>query len=282
MQIKCTFRHTESTEALKKYASDKLEKVSKLLIKPTSAEVILSVEKFRHRVEMLVHAAGDDILKAVEESEDMYAAIDSAVDKLERQAKRIKGKIKGHQSQHRNAPSSLKGRTFDLKKLSFSPSEEEDLPDGRELGVAQAQTLAAPPMSVDEAIGELGASRQEFLVFTNRSTDSVNIFYRRHDGFFGLIQPDIVEGDGDRDGDVVPFRFEVYAMDEVGEPKKSRVIRSKDVSLKSMSLEESLATMRNSRNDFWVYTDAKNRHVNVVYRTSEGQFGLIETVEALH
>ena len=95
MQITTTFRHIDASEALKSYAEEKLSRVQKYIDEPISAQVFLTVEKIRHIAEITITAKGITI-KASEETNDMYAAIDAVLDKIERQLRRYKEKIKAH------------------------------------------------------------------------------------------------------------------------------------------------------------------------------------------
>ncbi|MFA6033947.1 MAG: ribosome-associated translation inhibitor RaiA [Myxococcota bacterium] len=92
LQINVTFRHMEASDALKQYASDKVEKVERYLHPPVDAHVVLSIEKFIHHAEVTVNAGGIH-LHGAEKSEDMYSSIDLAIDKVEKQAKKHKEKI---------------------------------------------------------------------------------------------------------------------------------------------------------------------------------------------
>jgi putative sigma-54 modulation protein len=92
MRISVTFRHTESTDALKEYANQKLSKVKKYLSEPIDLNVVLSVEKFRHNAEVTL-TADRNVINCREETEDMYSAIDKVAEKLERQVKKAKGRI---------------------------------------------------------------------------------------------------------------------------------------------------------------------------------------------
>jgi len=85
----------ESTEALKNHVEDKISKLDKYLIKPVEAHVILSVEKIRQQCEIVI-TANNLRTTAVETSENLYAAIDMAVQKVERQLKKHKEQLKEH------------------------------------------------------------------------------------------------------------------------------------------------------------------------------------------
>lgn len=91
MQVTVTFRHMESSGAIKGYVEQKLTRLSKLFYQMVEANVVLSIEKHRHRAE--ISLKGDrTLINGVQEKEDMYEAIDSALDKIERQVKKYKSK----------------------------------------------------------------------------------------------------------------------------------------------------------------------------------------------
>ncbi len=95
MQFNLTGHHVDITPALRDYVTTKIEKVERHFGNVTDAHVILTVEKLRHKAEATIHVSGGNIYAdAVEE--DMYAAIDGLVDKLNRQVKRHKEKLKAH------------------------------------------------------------------------------------------------------------------------------------------------------------------------------------------
>jgi len=90
MDLSTTFRHMEPTDALRDYAQQKVSRLQKFLRQPMTARITLSVEKHEHGVEIQVGSGGQH-LEAHEVSGDMYASIDSAVHKLERQIHDAKG-----------------------------------------------------------------------------------------------------------------------------------------------------------------------------------------------
>lgn len=84
MQINVVFRHIEPSEGLRQYAEKRLRRLSRVLGDGAEARVVMTVEKFRHRAEVAVSARRLAVA-GVEETEDMYVAIDLVVDKLDRQ-----------------------------------------------------------------------------------------------------------------------------------------------------------------------------------------------------
>ncbi|MET0586036.1 MAG: ribosome-associated translation inhibitor RaiA [Candidatus Binatia bacterium] len=94
IRVSVTFRHTQPTEALKQYAEQKMHRVGKYFSKPLDAHVILAVDaKERQVAEVELHTHGTMIL-GKEQHQDLYAAIDLAIDKIERQIKKQKAKTK--------------------------------------------------------------------------------------------------------------------------------------------------------------------------------------------
>lgn len=94
MQINITFRHVESTPSIKNYIGEKLRKVKKYLREPVEAHVVFSTEKFKHTVEVNLMAGNGTAIHGMESMEDIHAAIDSVVDKIERQIKKQLDKSK--------------------------------------------------------------------------------------------------------------------------------------------------------------------------------------------
>lgn len=90
MNISITFRHLEATEAIKAYASEKLGKLQKFLRQPMTVKVTLSHESHEMIAEVRI-SSGSEHVEAKESSDDMYAAIDKVLDKLERQINQQKG-----------------------------------------------------------------------------------------------------------------------------------------------------------------------------------------------
>lgn len=179
MQISVTFRHMETSEPVRVYAEEKLSRVKKYIEEPIDVQVALSVEKkIRHRAEVIIVAKGITI-KASDETNDMYAAIDTVIDKIERQVKRYKEKLKNH------APSNMRGR--EVKKVVLEAgSVDEGHPDPV---IVREHSFPVKPMSVEEAVMQMDLLHKEFLVYTDAVSEDINVVYRRKDGNYGLISP---------------------------------------------------------------------------------------------
>jgi putative sigma-54 modulation protein len=182
MQILVTFRNIEATDALRQYADAKVRRVvSKYFRRPLEGHVVLAVSKRRHRAEITV-SADRVTLNAQDETGDLYSAIDLAVDKIERQAKKRKTRRtvrKGATAAPRAAPAG----TPEAPRRRAATKRAEPL-------LVQTERVTAKPMSVEEAMMQLDVSADTFLVFRNASNETINVLYRRKDGNYGLIESD--------------------------------------------------------------------------------------------
>jgi putative sigma-54 modulation protein len=175
MQTSVTFKNIDSSENLRNYVSDKLDRFDKYLYNPAEASVVLSVEKFRHIAE--INIKGDRLnINGKEETEDMYSAIDMVLDKLEKQIKKSKEKLSDKRS-----GSKYRGKD-PISGDSFQGEDEFEKQ-------VKIQHIEYKPMDVDEAVMQMELVDDNFLVFTNARDSQINVLYRRKDGHYGLIQP---------------------------------------------------------------------------------------------
>lgn len=174
MEITVTFRHTEPMESLRSYAVEKISKFKKYLDSPLEAQIVLSVEKFRHQADVTLSIDGTRI-KAVEETGDMYSAIDQVMDKVEIQLKRHLSKLR-----ERRAEAARAGASTEVEEAGGASGDEP---------LIEVEKMFAKPMDPEEAAMQLQLSRQDFLVFRNARSSEVNVIYKRKDGNLGLIEP---------------------------------------------------------------------------------------------
>jgi putative sigma-54 modulation protein len=189
MQVAVTFRHMDATEALRQYAEDKIDKALRKYLRSTfDAHVVLSTERHQHNCDVTVSVSGHTI-KGTERTTDMYSAIDRVGDKIERQVRRYKDKLRNHK------PSALDAE-LRAPEVLISLLDQQDLlptaavPDPEpepEHRVLETEIVSAKLMSVDDAVMNLDLSQSQFLVFTNRATNAVAVLYRREDGKYGLV-----------------------------------------------------------------------------------------------
>jgi putative sigma-54 modulation protein len=119
----------------------------------------------------------DIILRGEEETQDMYSSIDLVVEKLERQIEKFKTRL-------------TKALRRESQKESGLILEEQA--EDEELKVVKVKRFAVKPMNVDEAVLQMNLLGHNFFVFTNAETDEINVVYRRKDGNYGLIVPEMM------------------------------------------------------------------------------------------
>jgi putative sigma-54 modulation protein len=187
MQCNITFRQLSATDALKSYAEEKVERVKKYLDRAGEAHVVLSLERHLHHADITIQS-GAFLLRGREKSEDMYASIDLAMDKIERQLRRYKEKLKNHhgrQFEHhqRTALSQLRVR-HDVVSVQEPEKGSTETPPR----VVRTNEFLVHPMTVDDAVMQMDLMNNDFLVFTNAASHEMNVIYRRKDGHYGLIE----------------------------------------------------------------------------------------------
>ena len=99
MQISITGRHMELSEALREHAQGRLEQLNAEFPRLQSAHMVMDIEKHRQMAELVVHAPNHVVVDAKEETDDMYASIDRAFEKAERQLRRLRDKLVDHKAQ---------------------------------------------------------------------------------------------------------------------------------------------------------------------------------------
>lgn len=200
MQVSVSFRHMETSPAIQQYASDKLHHiVSKYVVgQDIDSQITFSVERFRHIANFTLNINGLTV-KSVEKTEDMYSSIDLALAKLERQIRRYKNKIRQHKPSRRKRPFTMEVVTLNDDSLDSSiqeepakmkPVEKDEPPKKRvdPILTLKTETYSATYMTTHEAIMQLNLNEAQFLVFTSKQTERINILYRRDDGNYSLIE----------------------------------------------------------------------------------------------
>ncbi|HIJ60071.1 MAG TPA: ribosome-associated translation inhibitor RaiA [Nitrospirae bacterium] len=171
MNIIVNGRHLEITDALRKYAVEKIGRFDKYLSNINEAVVTLSVEKYRHKAEVLLKVDGV-MIQAEGTTGEVYSAIDGVVEKLEKQVLRHKEKLQSH-------------RKGSDRKVSMPKSEIYEEEKGR---IIKHKKFDMKPMSPEEAVHHMELLDKDFFVFVNDKTDELNVVYRRKDGNYGLIE----------------------------------------------------------------------------------------------
>ncbi len=171
MPVSVRGKNVEVTDALRDYVFKKLKKLDKYFDGDAETQATLSLEREEHRIEVTIGINGL-LLRGEEQGPDMYASIDIVAEKLERQVDKYRTKI---------------ARRLRTGVTTQSVAEETvEAPQ-----VVRTKRFPMKPMHVDEAILQMNLLGHSFYVFTNAESELVNVVYRRRDGNFGLIEPQV-------------------------------------------------------------------------------------------
>jgi putative sigma-54 modulation protein len=154
--------------------TDRLTKFKRYLDGPVEAHVVLGLEKFRHLADVTIDSNGH-IIKGREENTDMYAAIDLVMDKIDIQLKKFRDKLR-----------SAKGDRS--RSAAPAPGEAEE---PRALPAIRRKRVEVPALQLGDAVELLQSGKDTLLVFTDVASGNLNILYRRPDGNFVLVEPDL-------------------------------------------------------------------------------------------
>jgi putative sigma-54 modulation protein len=183
MRLALTGRHVEITPALQRLAERKVGKLDRLLNDGiVSGQVVLTLQKRRHVVDIRAHARGDHVLHGLGDTDAWETSFTDAVEKIAQQLQKVKGKWQ--ERKRRAAPANV------IAASVVAPPPEPDAEEERPRRIMRASRYTVKPMTVEEAAMEVETGADAFIVFRNASTDSINVLYRRKDGNLGLIEPE--------------------------------------------------------------------------------------------
>ncbi|HEX30626.1 TPA: ribosome-associated translation inhibitor RaiA [Candidatus Poribacteria bacterium] len=182
MEIYINTRNLDLTDDIYRYVHKKLSKAEHFYGGITEAHVIIETVKY-HTYTVEVSLLGRHVaFHAQADGETVFSAIDGVVDKIERQVRRYKERIKGRKHK-------LPQREV-VMELSQKGRIEEGMEDEEEEDVVRVTDKFAPkPMSLDEAIMQFKLSDDDLIVFVNSQTNSVNVLFRMKNGKIGWIEP---------------------------------------------------------------------------------------------
>jgi putative sigma-54 modulation protein len=182
VQISIDGRHIEVTDAIREYIEKKLQKLKKFFPFLIDVHVVLYTQKLQQTVEITIKANRFTV-HGEERSNDLYASVDKVISKLDSQIQKYKGRIVHN---HQKQPRPDKDLNLNISVYDRETVETED----QEVNVIHSKRLAIKPMSIDEAVMQMDLIDQNFLVYRNDKSKSINVIYRRNDGHYGLIEPE--------------------------------------------------------------------------------------------
>jgi len=177
MQITITARHFELTRAIRDHVERACEKLDKYFDHIITVHITLALENNRNVVEMMLHASHFNLQSEAEEL-DMYLALDTAIDKMEAQIKKLKDKVTDHQKKSLKQDDHYVYANLVERGKSEQPRK-----------TVRTKRIVAEPMSVEEAIDKFEGHDEPYFVFRNIESDRINVLVKKDETHFKLLEP---------------------------------------------------------------------------------------------
>jgi putative sigma-54 modulation protein len=188
MNLQISVKNMDLTPRLEKYVENKTERLDRYMpnLVDVRVDLVANNNKNAHQrqvAQVTIRDSRGTVLRAEERTDDIFAAVDAVVDKLYRRIKRFRGKRIANR--RAGAPDPLEG----LEPLPAGiEAEEMEIAEGI---IVRHKQFTMRPVPPEEAIEQMELLGHDFFVFYNSDDDAVNVVYKRHDGNYGILQPDV-------------------------------------------------------------------------------------------
>ena len=187
MRYQISGKQIDIGEALQTHVKTELgEAVGKYAERPTDANVVFSKDAHEFVCEAVVHLSTGLTAQARAHATEIYSAFDGCCEKMEKQLRRYKRRLKDHHKDRPEPVETLIGSSYILAQES---EHEDSEPDTLQPLIIAEMETKVPTLSVGEAVMQMELAGEQFLVFRNEGKNSVNVVYRRSDGNIGWIEP---------------------------------------------------------------------------------------------
>ncbi len=174
MQFTISGKNLEITDSMRNAVESKIGKLDRYFAPDTTVHVTMSEERGREKIEVTIPVKGN-IIRAEQDSNDMYVSIDLVEEIIERQIKKYRKKLT---DKKQNVPS------FSEEFLNEEDEQEENV------RIVKTKRFAMKPMDPEEACIQMELLGHSFFMFLNAETDEVNVVYKRKNNTYGLIEPE--------------------------------------------------------------------------------------------
>ncbi len=174
MRYTISGKNIDITTGLREAVENKLGKLERYFSPDTEVQATLSVEKGRQKIEVTIPIKGT-IIRAEQDSNDMYVSIDLVEEIIERQIKKYKTKI------------------VDKKQSATAFSDmfiQEEAEPEETINIVKTKRFAMKPMDPEEACLQMELLGHDFFMFLNSETEQINVVYKRKANSYGLIEPE--------------------------------------------------------------------------------------------
>ena len=184
MQVQVSGHHLDVGDSLRSHVAERLDaSVGKYFDRPVDGHVTLTKDGYEVKADCAVHLSSGMRLNAQGRATDPYAAFDAAAERLDKQLRRYKRKLKSHANG--NKPE-LPAESFPSFVLESSNENDEVAEDAQPIIIAEG-TTSVPRLSVMDAVMHMDLTHASFMVFRNGATGGLNLVYHRDDGNIGWI-----------------------------------------------------------------------------------------------
>jgi len=191
MTITVSGKHIEIGQSLQDYVHKRMESgIKQHLDDITQAKIVFSKPNFLYHADIIIHDKHVGTIKSESESDDVYAAFDTAIIKIEKQLRKYRGKLKTHAKRMKEEPISFEG----VKYILSVPSHEEQHENHIEIYNHEPITIAERPTNIDkltvsEAVMKMDLAHLPALLFINKVNNRLNLVYHRNDGNISWVDP---------------------------------------------------------------------------------------------
>jgi ribosomal subunit interface protein len=187
MRIQVSGKQMDIGDALRTHVEDRLtEAVGKYFDRPVDALVIFCKDRHEYIVDSSVHLSTGMTVQATARADEVYASFEGAVDRMEKQLRRYKRRLKDH---HRDRQAPIEATGAPSYILAGGSDEHEEEPETLQPVIVAEMETRVPVLSVGEAVMQMELAGAHLLVFRNTAHGGVNVVHRRDDGNIGWIDP---------------------------------------------------------------------------------------------
>ena len=186
MRIDYQERNTSITKTFRLHAEPRIQGLSQYFDRITDVKVVVSQQRHLFTVEVTVNADGT-LIRGEDRSPQVLATFDRALDRVERQLRRNKDKLveRGRRDRAEDVGATAGEPLTAQQDESALPTDQDDI------NIVRTKSHVLKPMSPEEAALQMDMLGHDFFVFFNGQTERVGVVYKRHDGDYGLIEPEI-------------------------------------------------------------------------------------------
>jgi ribosomal subunit interface protein len=187
MRIQVSGKQMDIGDALRTHVEDRLvEAVGKYFDRPVEALVIFCKDRHEYIVDSSVHLPTGMTVQATARADEIYASFEGAVDRMEKQLRRYKRRLRDH---HRDRQAPIEATGAPSYILAGGTEEPEEEPESLQPVIVAEMETKVPMLSVGEAVMQMELAGAHLLVFRNTAHGGVNVVHRRDDGNIGWIDP---------------------------------------------------------------------------------------------